>query len=127
MQNTSLNAYPFLTNPATTPKPPLHWNQYGFDLGGPVVFPKLYNGRDKTFFFGSYEKIDNVSEASGVASVLTPAMESGDFSAIGGFNPITSTCVGTCLKDPSTGAYYPNNQIPTNEINGFQWTDCAKI
>ncbi len=118
VQNTSLNAYPFLTNPATTPKPPLHWNQYGFDLGGPVVFPKLYNGRDKTFFFGSYEKIDNVSEASGVASVLTPAMESGDFSAIGGFNPITSTCVGTCLKDPSTGAYYPNNQIPTNEING---------
>ncbi len=38
-----------------SPKLIQHYNQYGFDLGGPVHFPKLYNGRNKTFFFASYE------------------------------------------------------------------------
>src|SRR5260370_673756 len=37
------------------PKPPLRQNDFGGTLGGPVVLPKLYNGRDKTFFFFSYE------------------------------------------------------------------------
>ena len=39
IQNTALNASPFL-NPAGTPKPIQHYNQYGFDLGGPVFLPK---------------------------------------------------------------------------------------
>jgi hypothetical protein len=105
VQNTDLNAKPF-TLAAGKPTPVLHWNQYGFDTGGPVVLPKLYNGHDKTFFFGSYERIDNIGQVNGIATVLTPAMESGDFSAEG----IPQ------IYDPSTGLPYRNNQIPQSEL-----------
>ena len=48
-------------------------------------------------------------------------MEKGDFSALGGFNVTSNTCVpnngvAICLKDPSTGTYYPGNQIPASEL-----------
>ena len=105
VENTALNAYPFTASAAST-KPILHYNQYGFNLGGPVYIPKLYNGRDKTFFFGSYEKLNEIGQGSGISSVLTPAMEAGDFSAYTGQ-----------IYDPATGAPYPNNQIPTSELS----------
>jgi hypothetical protein len=105
IQNTALNAHDFFDQPGAA-KPINHYNQYGFDLGGPVYFPKLYNGRNRTFFFASWEKLNQVSESTGTASTLTQAERNGDFSAIG--VPIT---------DPFTGSPYPNNQIPTSELN----------
>jgi Carboxypeptidase regulatory-like domain len=105
IQNTALNAHQFFDQPGA-PKQIQHYNQYGFDVGGPVYFPKLYNGRNKTFFFGSWEKLNQISQSTGIASTLTSAERSGDFSAIG--IPIT---------DPFTGVPYPNNQIPTSELN----------
>ena len=104
VENTAFDAYPFTANSAK-PKPVLHFNQFGGDLGGPVYIPKLYNGRNKTFFFGSYEKLNQIGQGSSISSVLTPAMESGDFSA-----------VSTQIYDPSTGLAYPNNQIPAEEL-----------
>src|ERR1700722_10909228 len=50
LENTALTA----GNPFTG-KPSLHMNNFGGFIGGPVRIPHLYNGRDKTFFFGSYE------------------------------------------------------------------------
>src|SRR5258707_10003279 len=54
LRNEQLDARNFFTlptpaNPAAK-KPPLRQNQFGFELDGPVVLPKIYNGRDKTFF-----------------------------------------------------------------------------
>ena len=120
VENTIFNAKPFLATPAST-KPPLHYNQYGFALGGPVEIPRLYHGRDKTFFFGSWEKLDQIGSSTSIGSVLTPAMEKGDFSALGGYNATSNTCVpnngvAICLKDPATGTYYPGNQIPASEL-----------
>ena len=105
VENTALNAFPF-TASSTAKKPVLHYNQYGFNLGGPVYIPKLYNGRDKTFFFGSYEKLNQIGQGSSISSVLTPAMEAGDFSAYTGQ-----------IYDPTTGAPYANNQIPSSELS----------
>jgi hypothetical protein len=121
VENTIFNAKPFLATPSSK-RSVLHYNQYGFTLGGPVVIPKLYNGRNRTFFFGSYEKLDQIGQNTNVASVLTPAMEKGDFSALGGYSAATGTCVpnagvAICLKDPATGQYYANNQIPAAELN----------
>jgi hypothetical protein len=108
IQNTALNAKPFL-NPIGAPTPVQHYNQYGFDVGGPVYFPKIYNGRNKTFFFASYEKINQVQEANqGPVSTLTSAMEGGDFSFLNGSQQ---------LIDPYTGLPYPNNQIPASELS----------
>jgi hypothetical protein len=120
IENTVFNAKPFLAT-ATSKKPVLHYNQYGFALGGPVTIPKLYNGRDRTFFFGSWEKLDQIGQSTSIGSVITPAMEKGDFSALGGYNVASNTCVpnngvAICLKDPTTGAYYPGNQIPASEL-----------
>jgi hypothetical protein len=121
VENTVFNAKAFLLSPASK-KPILNYNQYGFAVGGPVYVPKLYNGQNKTFFFGSWEKLKQIGQSTSVGSVLTPAMQKGDFSALGGYNVTSKTCVpnGTvaiCLKDPlNGGAYYPNNQIPANEL-----------
>src|SRR5262249_9619092 len=55
-------AYEFLRNEAldaknllATYKSPYKRNQFGAAIGGPVVLPKIYNGHDKTFFFGDFE------------------------------------------------------------------------
>lgn len=105
IQNTALNAHQFLDAPGS-PNEVQHYNQYGFDVGGPVYLPKIYNGRDKTFFFASWEKINQVQQATGPVSTLTPAMEAGDFSGY-----------GSQLYDPYTQQAYLNNQIPAGELS----------
>jgi hypothetical protein len=57
-------------------------NQFGFTLGGPVVIPKLYNGRDRTFWFFGYQstRLRNIGNTSS-AFVPTPANLTGDFSS----------------------------------------------
>ena len=118
IQNTALNAHQF-TDPVGGPKQVQHYNQYGFGVGGPVYLPKLYNGRNKTFFFGSYEKLNQVSQSSQIGSTLTAAERAGDFSAIGsGVLDADGNCTsGICLFDPYTSAAYPNNMIPASELN----------
>jgi hypothetical protein len=126
IKNTVFNAHNFFDT-ATTKKAPLNYNQWGFTLGGPVIIPKLYNGRNKTFFFGSYEKLNQKAQSPGTSTVMTSAMRAGDFSALGTYNPANNTCTGICLKDPATGTFYaipttgPNagksNQIPASELS----------
>jgi hypothetical protein len=117
IQNTALNAHQFTDQPGS-PKQVQHYNQYGFDLGGPVYLPKLYNGQNKTFFFGSWEKINQVQQSSGLSSTLTAAERAGDFSAVGTVNPDGSCASGSfvCIVDPSTGKYYPGNMIPAAQL-----------
>jgi hypothetical protein len=56
-------------------------NDYGFTFGGPVRIPKLYNGRDRTFFFVNFEQFRQANVSSnGVATVPTLAYRAGDFS-----------------------------------------------
>jgi hypothetical protein len=118
IKNTVFNAHNFFDT-ATTKKAPLNYNQWGFTLGGPVIIPKLYNGRNKTFFFGSYEKLNQKAQSAGTSTVLTQAMESGDFSALATFDPVSGACTGgICLRDPyKNNAPYSHNQIPASELN----------
>jgi hypothetical protein len=55
-------------------------NQFGFTLGGPVLLPHIYNGRKKTFFFGSYEGLRAASPVTSTETVPTTAERGGDFS-----------------------------------------------
>ncbi|MFT4111360.1 carboxypeptidase regulatory-like domain-containing protein [Silvibacterium sp.] len=125
VENTALNALPFTYKPSSTSsKPVLHFNQFGINLGGPVFLPKLYDGRNKTFFFGSYEEMRQIGQSNSTVSSITPAMEGGDFSAIcSSFNAAGACTSGTQIYDPSTGAPYANNQIPSSELN----TSAAQI
>ena len=82
-------------------------NEIGFSLGGPVVIPKVYNGRDKTFFFTNFTEFIYHSTAAGTVYTLpTPAMQGGDFSALLGSQVGTDTLGRPIFSgeiyDPST-------------------------
>ena len=57
-------------DPASNPIPPFKQNQFGFSVGGPVVIPKVYNGRNRTFFFLDYQgtRIRSGADFPGVGS-----------------------------------------------------------
>jgi hypothetical protein len=57
-------------------------NDFGGTLGGPVYIPKIYNGRNKTFFFWNYEQFLETTQYGFTDTVPTPAFLKGDFSAI---------------------------------------------
>ncbi len=94
--------------PANFKKTALRQNQYGFEIDGPVIIPKLYNGKDKTFFMGSMERLKNKRQTlSNGNTVLTEQFFAGNFSA----NP-------TIVRDPSnSGTPFPGNIIPTSRIS----------
>ena len=115
VQNTALNARPFGSN-ISQPVPIVHYNQYGFDLGGPVYLPKLYNGRDKTFFFGSWGRLKSATSGPATTTTLTPAERNGDFSAVGTFDANGNCISGNCIIDPTTGLPYPGNIIPAAQL-----------
>jgi hypothetical protein len=81
VRNEIFDAKNFFT-PAGAAKPPFKRNQYGLSFGGPVVIPRLYNGRNRTFFFGDFERT-RIRETSTIASTLpTLKMRTGDFSEL---------------------------------------------
>jgi len=101
----------------------LHQNQYGGTIGGPVWIPKVYNGKNRLFFFAAYQRLDydDVSSTT-TATVPTAANLNGDFSVENGEptagilpNPLCSTkpLSQTQLVDPMTGALVPNNIYPS--------------
>ncbi len=79
----------------------------GGSAGGPVYIPKIYDGRNKTFIFGSFENFLG-SQASRLFNPTVPlaAWRSGDFSGI-----------STPVIDPLTGQPFPGNRIPANRLN----------
>ncbi len=62
--------------------PTLHRNEFGASLGGPVYIPKIYNGKNRTFFFFSYEGSKRNAPFSMNTSVPTAAMRNGDYSGL---------------------------------------------
>ena len=70
IRNTSLNATGFF-KPRSGVKPVLIQNQFGFTFGGPISIPKLYNGKDRTFFFMDYEGFRRITKALEFATVPT--------------------------------------------------------
>jgi Carboxypeptidase regulatory-like domain len=97
--------------------PPLRQNQYGASAGGPVWIPKLYNGRNRTFFYAAWEGYRYRSaNTTGVLGPTDPE-RNGDFSALS--VPIYDPA--TTKLDPATGTYsrsvFPGNIIPSNRID----------
>ena len=101
-ENNDLNA----RNTFSATVPTLRMNDFGGFLGGPVSIPKLYNGKDKTFFFLAYEGLRLPSQQVLVESVPSIALRSGDLSAY-----------STPVLNPNGGGPFPNNQIPATQIS----------
>jgi hypothetical protein len=98
-------------------KDPFKWNQYGFTLGGPVWFPKLWKGKDKLFFMGNYESFRKRGNTTSLYSLAPAAVQRGDFSGIAArvFDP-ASHVLGADGKT-ITATPFPGNIIPAGSIS----------
>jgi hypothetical protein len=80
-KNDALNATDWNSNRLGVPKAPFHDNVFGFTFGGPLTLPKVYHGKDKTFFFLNFEGDRHSSGSySNLMSIPTAAERTGDFS-----------------------------------------------
>jgi len=134
-QNTYLNANTYervpnqsgALNPASpTPRGNDQLSQTGFVVGGPVMLPKLYDGRNKTFFMLAFERYANHTGGSYSTRLPTQAERGGDFSALcSAFNSAGLCTSGIQIYDPLSPVdasgnrtnYFPGNIIPSTRLN----------
>jgi hypothetical protein len=112
-QNSALNALPY----GAVTKPSLIANDFGGSAGGPVVIPHLYDGKNKSFFYGDYEGFRLPRTSTIENTVPTGAMRQGDMSFLctqsGGTFSAAGICSNTAdqLYSPFNGTPYVNNMI----------------
>jgi len=128
LRNRELDANNFFNNMTGRDRSPLTQNNFGTAVGGPVVLPRLYNGRNQSFFFFNYEGFRKREGATSTALYPSRAQLAGnlaDDSAGTGFLPTSSPicqanrnsrkCVD--FVDPSSGLLFPGNVIPASRID----------
>ncbi len=115
------DANSFQNNAVGAPRSGHYLDQYGVQAGGPVYIPKLYNGRDKSFFMVNYEGYREATPGPLTISVPEAEMRNGDFSKLVDsqgrkitiYDPTTGRDVnGTWTRDP-----FPGNVIPGGRVN----------
>lgn len=122
----TLTANNFFNNRLGKVRPPRSYYRAGGQVNGPVYIPKIYNGKDKTFFMFSYEKqLDNHAEPV-TLSVPTALMRTGNFSELLPttliYDPATAVLQNTTCTPGSTGTTvcrtpFAGNIIPTARLN----------
>ncbi|GGA67771.1 hypothetical protein GCM10011507_19120 [Edaphobacter acidisoli] len=131
LRSNSFDAQPFFSSP-----PAYHLNMFGAQAGGPVMLPRLYDGRDKTFFEVGFEGSHYSKAGSTKILIPTPAQLNGDFSSAQTGVTKSGTCVAgdtkvesypcqlydpTIANNAATPARpgYAGNQIPLSEMNPY--------
>jgi hypothetical protein len=94
-------------------------NEFGGSIGGPIVIPKLYDGKNKSFFFVSFERLSLRSSQSQLLHVPTQAMRDGDFSGLVNSSGQLQVLYDNQTSDPVTFQRQPfvNNQIPKSRLS----------
>ena len=122
--NDKLNARSFFAQART----PYRQNEGGFTVGGPVVIPHVYNGRNKTFFFGSLGLFYSRQGAAGLlATVPTQAMLSGNFGGLTSASGATIPIFDPNSTQPDGNGSYVRSQFPGNIIPANLISPMAKI
>lgn len=106
-RNETLNGNNFFRNLRGERRPSDRYNQFGGKLGGPVLVPKLYDGRQRTFFFANYEELRRIVPFNQTSTIPDAAYRNGDFS-------LSSVPV----IDPLSGVPFPNNTLPATRLDG---------
>ncbi|MBL8175775.1 MAG: TonB-dependent receptor [Bryobacterales bacterium] len=126
LRNDKLNANAFETNAAGLPKNSFRWNQPGLVFSGPVWLPGLYNGKNRTFFMFSWEKIKSAIPLPQNYTVPTAAQRLGDFTAtlqtngqaIQMYDPATTRLEGaTYTRQPFAGNRIPASRFDPVAVN----------
>ncbi|MGA2576781.1 MAG: TonB-dependent receptor [Bryobacteraceae bacterium] len=111
VRRTDWDANAFFSNAAGIPITDQPNTTWGASFGGPVSIPKVYNGKNRTFFFLAVEHYDDASSDSADFNLPTVAERTGDFSK--SFDANGQLHV---IYDPLTGAPFPGNIIPASRI-----------
>jgi hypothetical protein len=121
-RDNAMNANNWFSNARNSPLADSKRDNYGATVGGPVILPKIYNGKNRTFFFGDYDRISALSATTSLGSVPTAQQLSGDFSdtrlangnVVPLFDPYSTfkDANGNTLRNP-----IPGNIIPASRQN----------
>ncbi len=105
-------------------RPRARRHDYGWTIGGPASIPKLYNGKDKTFFFFNFEQFRETQYVGFTDTVPTNAYRGGDFSGaiVADGNRQLTTINGAPafagqIFDPTNGQPFPSNAIPSSRFD----------
>jgi hypothetical protein len=121
VRNRAFDAPNFFNNKNDTEAPVYQDNRYGASVGGPVVLPKLYKGKNKTFFFYAYEANKWIVPGTFTGTVPTAQQRNGDFSDLLGlgsnfqiYDPLSTRAAanGRFERDPIR-----NNVIPSSRLD----------
>jgi hypothetical protein len=118
ISNLDANTYFDDRNTPVTPLPVSHFNQYGLTVGGPILLPKIYNGRNKLFFFFAWEGLKDSTPATTTLTVPTAAEKEGDFSSLlnaGSSYQLYEPMTGTYAAGQVTGRTPVPNNCLTNQ------------
>ena len=128
LRNDKLDAVPYdfasATRSATNPPPvktPYKQNQYGYELGGPVRIPKLFNGKNRLFFMSNFEEYNSRQTTPAIITTLPAAMRQGDFSSLLSSGYVLADPLSRIGTTPAQVAasqtFFPGNVIPANRIS----------
>jgi hypothetical protein len=106
----ALSANDFFLQRAGRPKDQTDYKRYGFTVSGPALLGRLYDGRDRTFFLGSFEWLYDQFPEPGQFTVPTEAQRNGDFSAL--------LSQGIVIYDPLTAVRLPNGRVQRQPFSG---------
>src|SRR5579864_3201133 len=106
VRNNDFDALPYQFTATKPGVSPFKWNDYGYEIDGPIVIPKLFNGRNRLFFMSNDEWLVQRQTQQAVYNVPTPQMFQGNFSQL-----------GTTIYDPATKQPFQGNIIPSSMIS----------
>ena len=114
-------------NTGKAPRDRVLFNQYGGRVGGPIYIPKLFNGRNRAFFFVNYEEFRQPSQVSRQRTILNPLTQTGVFQYNSGgtvrqVNLLTLAAANnqTATIDPTIGKLLADIRSATNGVGGIQ-------
>lgn len=119
-QTSALDANPWSLNAAGQKQPSNRYNQYGANAGAPLSVPKVFNGKNKVFWFFAYEGIKDSFPEPTVTTVPTAAERAGDFSALlplGSIYQIYDPYSGVKQGSRVARTPLPNNIVPANRLD----------
>lgn len=121
-QVSALAATPYFTNRSGQKKPVSNFNQWGVNGGGPLWVPKVFDGRNRVFWYFAYEGIRDSFPEPLTSTVPTAAERNGDFSEllrVGAnyqfYDPLTGVREGSRVRRQP----FPNNVLPANRLSGI--------
>jgi hypothetical protein len=106
LRNDAFDAADYFEDQGGIPKGEYRQNQFGFTIGGPVVIPHIFNGRNKLFFFADYEGLRRVQGTVYTSTVPTPAEVASGYTNLA--DSITGEACATCTYTDDLGRVIPN-------------------